>query len=141
MNTESKYLKVRLIDGTVTEVRQKKPFEGVFVTKNGEELNIFDLDFSPEENSRKVTFMGANPLSEAFEAIVSGAELQKQIAMQADADERAYWREIRGDIFLELLRKGWATSITKIADATDIAVQSLAKDDKEMFKNGKENQV
>lgn len=137
MNAESKYLKVRLIDGTTAEVRQKKPFEGVFVTKNGEELNIFDLDFSPEENSRKVTFMGANPFSEAFEAIVSGAELQKQITMQADADERAYWREIRGDIFLELLRKGWATSITKIADATDIAVQSLAKDDKEMFGNGK----
>lgn len=132
-------MKARLKSGEIVDVVQKAPFEGLFVTNDGVEYNVFDIDFTAIEDEYETQ----NPISPLRELtnIMQGMDACRQMRVQSDIDERAYWREIRGDIFLELLRKGWATSITKIADATDIAVQSLAKDDKEMFKNGKENKV
>ena len=80
------WINARLRNGNIVKVRQEIPFSSVFMDEDGKEYYVGDLSFS-----------SPYPSDVPFGRI---SEVEK-----AKMDERDYWRKLRGDIALEIIRK------------------------------------
>ena len=48
-------------------------------------------------------------------------------------EERAYWRKLRGNIFIALVNGDWSNTIKGLCRATDEAVDTLKAQEDEFF--------
>jgi len=94
-------------------VRQEAGKSDTFIDKYGTRFHIFDLDFTRSDGDHK-----------------------------AKIGEREYWRKLRGDIALEIIRKRGdkehyktPSHFVTIADATRVLFNELYEQDQEFFKD------
>lgn len=104
------------IDGEFVKVRQRKASSVEFVGVDGKIYTVYDLDFTQ-----------IHPLDADHKAKI---------------DEREYWRKLRGDIALEIIRKrGSLDHYSKsgnfftIAEMTNVLFKELYAQDKDFFKD------
>lgn len=139
-------------------VKQYEPCSATFVDKDGALYGIEDLDFTvkddeaPEldilkqfEQTQK-RFEEQNAIhNEMMERILDSMDANTIADHKAELDEQEYWRKLRGDIALEIIRKrcdssyyGQPAHYKLIAEMTETLFNELYEQDKK-FNENKDN--
>lgn len=153
MEENYRWIKVRFYgNGEEISVRQSEADRSVFFDADGHSYNIDELDFTqiPEQPSflaemnermRKSDEEHEKTQNQLRE-MLSAMDARAIADHQAVIDERKYWRKLRGDIALEIIRKRGDNShystpphFVTIADMTEVLFDELYKQDKEFFKD------
>lgn len=107
---------VGLDDSFDVEVRQSEESNDVFIDRKGNRIGIADLDFTQipdderilldsQENMKRMNEEHERTQNQLREMLA--AMDAKSIAdHQAEIDEKTYWRNLRGDIFMKILECG-----------------------------------
>lgn len=107
---------VGLDDSYDVEVRQSEESNDVFIDRKGNRIGISDLDFTsiPEEEEMFLQSQeNMKRMNEEHERTQS--QLREMLAAmdtksiadhQENIDIRAYWRKLRGEIFMKILERG-----------------------------------
>lgn len=106
------------INGDVIKVRQRKAFGDIFVDEKGNEYQAhhFDLtedhfefpmdDFKSQIEENKKRFEEQDrERQEMYMKMLSSMDANAVADHKAKIDEREYWRKLRGDIALEIIRQ------------------------------------
>ena len=141
-----------LKSGELVSVRQDPKNRDRFLDGDGDVYHITELDLtdavvsSPntdfisdmQERMRKSDEEHARMQSQLHD-MLSSLDAKGIADHQAVIDERAYWRKLRGDVFMKILDRGG--SFTKLdelkwaCNMTDMVINDLYKQDSEKFKN------
>jgi hypothetical protein len=127
-----KWILVKNLDGEQIKVRQHVKYGDIFVDENGKEYKASHLDFT------KAIFAFPKIKNSHFDELkemMKSWDVKEQDNNRALIAEREYWRKLRGDIFLELLRKSGMEhlDIKPLADDTDIAFNAIYEQDSKFF--------
>lgn len=124
----------------IVQVKQKEPSSGMFVRKGDEEVyyNFSELDFTevrftlPNVNEQnKVHF-------DSFKELMANMDVKAQDDHRAEIAEREYWRKLRGDILLIILKNYDLYEVihsNKIVDTVETYTTAIYNQDKEFFKD------
>lgn len=147
MEEKYRWIKVRILsNGEEISVRQGEEMRDLFFDAGGRAYSFFDLDFThipEEENALMNSYMKSQEdlrrMNEEHERTQN--QLREMLAsMDAKAiadhqsviDEAAYWRKLRGDIALEIIRQradkenyGQKDNYTWICRITDTVFNEL----------------
>ena len=153
MEENYRWIKVNFYGkGEEISVRQSEADRSVFFDADGHAYNIDELDFTqiPEELSF-MTEWNERMKKQNEEHERTQSQLREMLAAmdtksiadhQENIDIRAYWRKLRGDIALEIIRKrgdkehySTPSHFETIADATRVLFNELYEQDKEFFKD------
>lgn len=135
-------------------VRQEVEQSETFVDDEGNRFHISELDFTrncyepqtfdiEEIKKRNKEINQQYQESQAmYMEMISKMDANSIADHKAKIDEREYWRKLRGDIALEIIRKrgdkehyNTPSHFTTIADATRVLFNELYEQDKEFFKD------
>lgn len=135
---------VAISNGKRVSVRQQEAGGRIWVDMEGLLYNFVDLDFTqvPEEPKFVIDWKERMRKSEE-EHERTQKQLQDMFASmdtkaiadhQSLIDERAYWRKLRGDIFLEILRCcGDSVTYKDMVSTVKFVFESLYEQDKAFF--------
>lgn len=135
---EDKYnwlVATKVHNGSEVKVRQMSSGNPIWVDSFGNEYMPTELDFTKKLRSN------SEPV-DLLEKMLSHSDVNAQADHQALIDEREYWRALRDDIFLELLRNKDLSKYTNSKDydfllsVTDKAIDRLYNHDKTFFHKG-----
>lgn len=147
------WILARTLGGNDVKVRQGEPFSRMFIGEDGILYDASDLNFTgvPSRNADILKQLDENNKRYAEQQVEYQEMMNKMLASmdanaiadhKAEIDEREYWRKLRGDIALEILRQrvsnGYyseAKHFTLIADMADILFNRIYEDNKEFFKD------
>lgn len=110
------YITARTKTGEIVKVHQSETSSTIFTDENGKEWFINELDLfstSPDD-----------PEEERFNLLKDMLEHlnpERQAAHKATLEEIKYWRELRGSVFIELLKK------SSIHPSPDEAVEQVLR--------------
>lgn len=124
----------------IVQVKQKEPSSGMFVRKGDEEVyyNFSELDFTevrfvlPDINEQN------NEYLEKLKELVSKMDVKAQDDHRKEIAEREYWRKLRGDILLTILKNYDLYEVihsNKIIDTVETYTTAIYNQDKEFFKD------
>lgn len=141
------------IDGEFVKVRQSKAGSGEFVGVDGNIYTVYDLDFTQihpldadllrqfEESNKRYAEQQVE-YQELLNKMLSSMDANAIADHKAEIDEREYWRKLRGDIALEIIRKRGslnhycnATHYDVIAEMANVLFMELYAQDKDFFKD------
>lgn len=115
--------------GETVRVRQEKSCSGVFYLDNDVRCSIYELDFTqaPElpdfmkefEESNKRYEKENKERQKMLNKMLSSMDAKYIADHKAKIDEREYWRKLRGDIALELIRQCVGSDFELIASKTE----------------------
>lgn len=141
-------------------VRQEVENSETFVDDKGNRFHISELDLTRSDYEPQIfnleEFEKRN--KEINQRYQEGQEMYMEMLPKMDAnsiadhkakiDEREYWRKLRGDIALEIIRKrgdkghyDTASHFMTIADMTRVLFNELYDQDKEFFKDKDNDQT
>lgn len=138
--------------GKVVRVCQDKAGDMCFHTDEGERHNIYELDFTNTDafpQDALDAFLESNndyakqqmEHQEMLNKMLSSMDANAIADHKAEIDEREYWRRLRGDIALEMLRCGHMKGVGVCADYGALAQKvkvyfdELYNQDREFFKD------
>jgi len=113
------YITAKTKSGEIVKVHQSETSPSIFIDENGKEWLINELDLLSTSSD--------DPAEEHFDLLKDMLEHlnpERQAAYRATLEEIKYWRELRGMVFIELLKK---TSIHLSPDETVEQVLRLSK--------------
>lgn len=113
------YITAKTKTGEIVKVHQSETSPSIFTDENGKEWLINELDLLSTSSD--------DPAEEHFDLLKDMLEHlnpERQAAYRATLEEIKYWRELRGMVFIELLKK---TSIHLSPDETVEQVLRLSK--------------
>lgn len=153
MEENYRWIKVNFYgNGEEISVRQSEAHRSIFFDADGHAYNIDELDFTqiPEQPSflaemnermRKSDEEHERTQSQ-FRDMLASIDTRAIADHKAKIDEREYWRKLRGDIALEIIRKrgdkehyNTPSHFATIADATMVLFNELYNQDQEFFNN------
>lgn len=135
MEENYRWIKVNFYgNGEEISVRQSEADRGVFFDADGHAYNIHELDFTqiPEELSF-MTEWNERMKKQNEEHERTQSQLREMLAAmdtksiadhQENIDMRAYWRKLRGEIFMKILERG---GVFTSEDQFDWAVRQTAR--------------
>ena len=145
MEENYRWIKVRIIkSGVDVYVRQREDVRGAFYDSDGNVYDITELDFTqiPEEPLFMTDYKERMQKQEEehektqnqLRDMLSAMDARAIADHQALIDERAYWRKLRGDIFLEILKESVErTSYGTMIETTRYVFDELYDQDKDFF--------
>lgn len=128
---------VHKASGAYIKVHQMGAGSSVFETPNGEHLSIEHLDFTNASvDLSPMPPFEPNSHFDELKEMMQSFDVVKQDEHRAAISEREYWRKLRGDIFLELLRKSplSKSDIEFLLSITHTALENLYTSDVDFFK-------
>lgn len=133
----------------IIEVCQRGRGDSIFLDREGKSYHISALDFTHvDDNDFLSTFTKDVEESnkrfeeqqERMDKLLSSMDAKAIADHKAKIDEREYWRKLRGDIALAMVKEhGKYDSPSSISDMADYVTSELYRQDKEMF-DGQENE-
>lgn len=151
MEEKYRWIKVRFSrSGEDISVRQSETNRGIFFDADGRAYAIEELDFAyvpEEENALMNSYMKSQEdlrrMNEEHERtqnqlrdMLASMDAKAIADHQAVIDERAYWRKLRGDVFLSVLEYcGDHVTYESMVGTTKYIFDELYRQDKEYFKN------
>lgn len=151
MEENYRWIKVNFYgNGEEISVRQSETDRSVFFDADGHTYTIDELDFTQiPEQPRFIEEMNERMRKSDEEHERTQSQLRDMLASidaraiadhQAVIDERAYWRKLRGDIALEIIRKradknsyGDIDNYKWVCNAANMMCEKLHNQDKEFF--------
>lgn len=138
-------------------VRQVESCSEYFISDKGNRFHISELDLTQnasepnaknfdvfkqfEEAQERMKEQNA-AYNDLMNKMIASMDANTIADHKAKIDEREYWRKLRGDIALEIIRKrgdkehyNTPSHFTTIADATRVLFSELYKQDQEFFKD------
>jgi hypothetical protein len=132
------WIKVYYHDAIV-EVRQVSKGSSTFVDGAGNEFDISELDFT--RNTFEPQIIPVEK-TEGLKWLLESNDANSIAGHKAKIDEREYWRKLRGDIALEIIRKRGGNEhyympshFATIADATRVLFDEIYEQDQKFFEN------
>lgn len=116
------WLKAKNLDGKIILVKQNAPFSLLFVDKGGNSYYLNDLDFTSVEGSQK---------DNGYKDIAFANFMRD--AMKSAENERAFWREFRSKLTLEVMQHFVIPDTQEMADKVKSLFDEIYKQDKEKF--------
>lgn len=120
-------------------VRQKVEESAFFVDGDGEQYHISELDFTRNTFEPQIVPVEK---TDSLKWLLESMDANAIADHKAKIDEREYWRKLRGDIALEIIRKrgdkghyDTACHYAVIAEMTKVLFNELYKQDAEFFKD------
>ena len=141
------WILARTLGGNDVKVRQEEPFSRMFIGEDGIVYNASDLNFTgvPSCNADILKQLDENNKRYAEQQVEHQELMNKMLASmdanaiadhKAEIDEREYWRKLRGDIALEVIKQ-----CDGVIDYEDVSVavkglfDLLYEQDKDFFKD------
>lgn len=128
-------------NGNKILVRQKVKGSAFFVDRDDEQYHITELDLT--RNTFEPQIIPVDK-SDELRWLLESTDAHSILDHKAKIDEREYWRKLRGDIALEIIRKrgdkghyATACHYAAIAEMTKVLFDKLYDQDKEFFKDKK----
>ena len=128
-----------LYKGNKILVRQKVKGSEFLVDRDGEQYHITELDLTRNMFEPQIIPVDK---SDELRWLLDSMDSHSNLDHKAKIDEREYWRKLRGDIALEIIRKrgdnghySKSCHYTLIAEMTKVLFNELYDQDKEFFKN------
>lgn len=142
------WILARTLGGNDVKVRQGEPFSRMFIGEDGIMYDASDLNFTgvPSRNADILKQLDENNKRYAEQQVENQKLMNKMLASmdanaiadhKAEIDEREYWRRLRGDVFLELIKRDWINDKNRALNLTMDAINELYEQDTEFFKDGK----
>lgn len=142
------WILARTLGGNDVKVRQGEPFSRMFIGEDGIMYDASDLNFTgvPSRNADILKQLDENNKRYAEQQVEHQELMNKMLASmdanaiadhKAEIDEREYWRRLRGDVFLELIKRDWINDKNSALNLTMDAINELYEQDTEFFKDGK----
>lgn len=137
-------------------VRQEVEMSETFVDEHGNRYHVSDLDLTQPQIFNLEEFEKRNKeINQQYKEsqamymeMLSKMDANSIADHKAKIDEREYWRKLRGDIALEIIRKRGDKShydtdshFVTIADMTRVLFDELYDQDKEFFKDKENDQA
>lgn len=150
------WILARTLGGNDVKVRQGEPFSRMFIGEDGIMYDASDLNFTGvpsrnadifkqlDENNKRYAEQQAE-YQEMLNKMLSSMDANAVADHKAEIDEREYWRRLRGNIALEMLRCGHMKGVGVCADYGALAQKvkvyfdELYNQDKEFFKEGEKD--
>lgn len=134
-------------NGESVTVRQGEAGSKLFIGNDGKMYDVSDLDFTQihpldadflrqfEESNKRYAEQQVEH-QELLNKMLSSMDANAIADHKAKIDEREYWRKLRGDIFLELIKgQSSSTNIRWAYGMTEECVIRLYEQDKDFFKD------
>lgn len=142
------WILARTLGGNDVKVRQGEPFSRMFIGEDGIMYDASDLNFTgvPSRNADILKQLDENNKRYAEQQVENQKLMNKMLASmdanaiadhKAEIDEREYWRRLRGDVFLELIKRDCKNDKNRALNLTMDAINELYEQDTEFFKDGK----
>lgn len=142
------WILARTLGGNDVKVRQGEPFSRMFIGEDGIMYDASDLNFTgvPSRNADILKQLDENNKRYAEQQVEHQELMNKMLASmdanaiadhKAEIDEREYWRRLRGDVFLELIKRDCKNDKNRALNLTMDAINELYEQDTEFFKDGK----
>lgn len=142
------WILARTLAGNDVKVRQGEPFSRMFIGEDGIMYDASDLNFTgvPSRNADILKQLDENNKRYAEQQVEHQELMNKMLASmdanaiadhKAEIDEREYWRRLRGDVFLELIKRDCKNDKNRALNLTMDAINELYEQDTEFFKDGK----
>lgn len=141
------WIYAKTLDGKEVKVRQGEPFSRMFIGEDGIMYDASDLNFTgvPSRNADILKQLDENNKRYAEQQVEHQELMNKMLASmdanaiadhKAEIDEREYWRRLRGDVFLELIKRDWINDKNSALNLTMDAINELYEQDTEFSKTG-----
>lgn len=141
------WILARTLGGNDVKVRQGEPFSRMFIGEDGIMYDASDLNFTgvPSRNADILKQLDENNKRYAEQQVENQKLMNKMLASmdanaiadhKAEIDEREYWRRLRGDVFLELIKRDWINDKNSALNLTMDAINELYEQDTEFSKTG-----
>ena len=140
------WILAKTLNGDDVKVRQGEQFSKMFIGENGTMFDVSDLDFTESKTEDFDVFKHFEEGQKRFEeqnAIHNDLMNRILASMDADAiadhkaeiDEREYWRKLRGDVFVELIKQDWVNNKDHALSLTKDIINTLYEQDVEFVKD------
>lgn len=149
------WILAKTLKGDCVKVRQGEQFSKMFIGEDGTMFDVSDLDFTEnlwykgtDEVIKKIEEQNKQYAEQQVERqemlnkMLASMDANAIADHKAEIEEREYWRKLRGDIALEILRQrasnGYyseAKHFTLIADMADTLFNRIYEDNKDFFKD------
>lgn len=141
------WILARTLGGNDVKVRQGEPFSRMFIGEDGIMYDASDLNFTgvPSRNADILKQLDENNKRYAEQQVEHQELMNKMLASmdanaiadhKAEIDEREYWRRLRGDVFLELIKRDCKNDKNRALNLTMDAINELYEQDTEFSKTG-----
>jgi hypothetical protein len=139
------WINAKILGGGDVKVRQEEPFSRMFIGDDEIVYDVSGLNFTgvPSCNADILKQLDENNKRYAEQQVEHQELMNKMLASmdanaiadhKAEIDEREYWRKLRGDIAIEVLRKSSDINHLDIMKITQQLFNILYEQDKEFFK-------
>lgn len=120
-------------------VRQMFGGSEYFIDNDGRKFHVSELDLTHDTFEPQIIPVEK---TDGLKWLLESTDAHSILDHKAKIDEREYWRKLRGDIALEIIRKRGDAGYYKtpcnymrIAEMTEVLFDKLYDQDKEFFKN------